>query len=76
MNNISLVVSDKSSNNSFHVKLFVDEKDVGVLYLSETQLDFLSQSIKNYAREEGVHYFLENLFDFSDEDEVDYPPEE
>ena len=71
MNNISLVVSDKSVNNSFHVKLFVDEQDVGVLYLNENQLHFLSRALKTSSQEEGISYFLENPFDYSEEDEVD-----
>lgn len=71
MNKIELLVTEQSGNGSFHVRLLLDSKESGILYLNNEQLDGLSESFKSYCYENDLSFRLENPFDYSsfDDDE-------
>ena len=43
MNNIKLEIVDTKSNDSYHIKLLIDDEDCGYLYLSSEELDTLDK---------------------------------
>ena len=71
MNKIELVVTEQSNNGSFHVKLILDSKESGILYLNKQQLDSIAESFKSYSYENDVSFRLENPFDYSSFDDVE-----
>lgn len=72
MNNITLQVIEQSPSGSFHAKLFIDEKEVGIFYLTDKQYDFFVASLKQSSRNQGISFSVENPFDVSEEDEEEY----
>lgn len=76
MNNILLKVVDQSSGGSYHIKLFVDEKETGIFYLNEEQFDFFVKSLKSHSLENGVVFSVENPFDLDEEDGEEFFDEE
>jgi len=66
MNNLRLE-KIYSSGDSVHVKVLINDKDVGVLYLKDEEIDLLLKSLKHGARssdctlEENI--FEEDVFD-------------
>jgi len=71
MNKISLE-KIHSSNGVYHVKLLIDGKDVGALYLKESEADTLLNCLKFGRAEAGVSLDV-NIFDSDDdfEDDID-----
>ncbi|NBO98970.1 MAG: hypothetical protein EBU90_02410 [Proteobacteria bacterium] len=72
MNTLTLQVVEQSKSGSYHVKLFVDEKEAGIFYLTEKQFDFFVSSFRQNARDKGITFSVENPFDFSEEDDENY----
>jgi hypothetical protein len=68
MNKISLEKIDSSSSNCLHVKMLINDNDVGVLYLKEEEVDILIKTLKRgiYSSEVKLE---SNIFD--DEDDFD-----
>jgi hypothetical protein len=68
MNKISLQKVHSSGPGSAHVKLLINDKDVGILYLKEEELDVLLKCLKN-----GVYHNDTNLETdiFDDENDID-----
>jgi hypothetical protein len=68
MNKISLQKIHSSGPGSVHVKLLINEKDVGILYLKEEELDILIQCLKK-----GIYDSDTNLETdiFDDDDSID-----
>jgi hypothetical protein len=71
MNNVHLLVVDQSSSGSYHVKVIVDSKESGILYLSSEQFNLFSSGIKNICYENNVSFLVENPFDIETEDDED-----
>lgn len=63
-----------SSSDSVHVKLLINNKDVGVLYLKEEEADLLLKSLKNgcYINEVEIE---SNIFDEEDDFDSDIDEE-
>ena len=76
MNSIAIVVVDQSASGSYHVKVLVDEKDSGFLYLSSEQFDFFVKSFWRSCSNNGVSFSVENPFDDTNIDDVDQAKEE
>lgn len=70
MNSVRIQVVDKSSNNSYHAKLFVDEQESGILYLKEEQFLFFCKALQKECTSSDVNYDCEDPF-VDSEDEVD-----
>lgn len=68
MKKISLQKVHGVGPNSFHVKMLVNEKDVGILYLKEEELEVLIDCIKKGIYDSDTE-FETDIFD--DEDDVD-----
>jgi len=68
MNSIRIQVVDKSSSNSYHVKLFVDEQESGIFYLREEQFLFLCKALQKECTSSDVEYECEDPFVDSDDD--------
>jgi hypothetical protein len=68
MNKISLEKIDSSSRNCLHVKMLINDNDVGVLYLKGEEVDILIKTLKRgiYSSEVKLE---SNIFD--DEDDFD-----
>jgi hypothetical protein len=71
MNNVHLLVVDQSNNGSYHVKVIVDSKESGILYLSSEQFHIFCTGIKNACYENNVFFLVENPFDVESEDDED-----
>jgi hypothetical protein len=69
MNSISLIVTDQSGSGSYHVKMVVDEKESGILYLTPDQLAFISKSLWRSCTQDGVTFNAENPFDCEDSED-------
>lgn len=69
MNKITLEKIN-SSNGVYHVKLLIDGKDVGVLYLKEEEAQVLLNCLK-FGRSESEVALDINIFDDEDEFEDD-----
>lgn len=75
MNSLSLIVTDQSASGAYHVKMVVDEKESGILYLTPEQFSFISKSFWQSCTRDGVILNIENPFDceefenFEDEEE-------
>ena len=63
MSSLSLVVVDQSAAGSYHVKIIVDEKDSGILYVAPDQFDFIVKSFWRSCTQENVSFNVENPFD-------------
>jgi hypothetical protein len=68
MNNFLLKVVDKTNNNNYHCKIFVDDNESGILYLTENQFIELSGIISRGCNEKDIPYKIENSFDFFEDD--------
>jgi len=66
MNNLRLQIIDKSSTNCYHVKVFVNEQESGILYLSEEQFFFFQKALQKESNEKDINFEVEDPF--SDED--------
>lgn len=66
MNSISLIVTDQSGSGSYHVKMVVDEKESGILYLTPEQFAFISKSLWRSCTQDGAAFNAENPFDCED----------
>ena len=71
MNKISLE-KIHSSNGVYHVKLLINDKDVGALYLKEEEAEALLSCLK-FGRSESETSLNVNIFDEDDdfEDDID-----
>jgi len=76
MNSISLVVVDQSASGSYHIKVLMDEKDSGILYVSSDQFDFIVKSFWRSCTSNGISFNVENPFDETNIDDVDQAEEE
>lgn len=72
MNSILLKVVDQSSGGSYHIKLFIDEKEAGIFYLNEEQYDFFVRGLKSQSLDTGVVFSVENPFEVDSDDEEEY----
>jgi hypothetical protein len=68
MNNFLLKVVEKTNNNNYHCKVFVDGNESGILYLTEDQFLELSGIISRGCNDRDITYKIENNFDFVEED--------
>lgn len=71
MNKIELQVTEQSGSGSYHVKLVLDSKESGILYLNQEQLDAVASSFKSYCYENNLSFLLENPFDYSSLDDLE-----
>jgi len=55
-----------SSNSSLHVKLLVNDKDIGVLYLKEDEAELLIQALRHGVRNAETE-LESNIFDTEDD---------
>lgn len=69
MNSLSLVVTDQSNSGSYHVKVLIDEKDSGILYLTSDQFDFFVKSLWKASTINNFTFNVENPFDEIELDE-------
>ena len=72
MNNIVLEKVN-SSGNSVHVKLLINDKDVGILYLKEEEVDILLKCLKHGSLSTDVN--LESKI-YTEEEDFDGDLEE
>lgn len=68
MNNLRLQVIDKSSNNSYHVKVFVDEQESGILYLKEDQFFFFQKALQLESNNKDINFSVNDPFSEEDFD--------
>jgi hypothetical protein len=73
MNNISLE-KVYESNNSVHVKLFINEKDCGILYLKSDEADLLIECLKRGVNDADAKLST-NIFDSEDDFDSDIDDE-
>ena len=71
MRAVSLVVADQTPGGAYHVKLFLDEKESGILYLNESQLFTLTKFLRSSCFESDINFELENPFDTDSCDDMD-----
>lgn len=78
MNNILISVVDRSSSGSYHVKLYIDEKESGIFYLSPEQLHSFTKILRNGCNTYDTTFVLENPYDenFSEENEDGFDEED
>lgn len=76
MNNITLQVTDISKNGSYHVKLIVDDKESGIIYLTSAQFEPFVDVIHLGCREKNISFNVENPFDVEEEDNEDFTDED
>lgn len=69
MNNLSLVVTDKTSSGSYHVKILINEKDSGILYLTSDQFDFFVKALWKASSFSNFVFNVENPFEEVELDE-------
>jgi len=69
MNNLSFIVTDQSASGSYHVKVLINEKDSGILYLTTEQFDFFVKSLWKSSTLNNFIFNVENPFDEIDFDE-------
>jgi len=69
MNKISLQKIHSSGPDSVHVKLFINDKDVGILYLKEEELDVLLKCLKKGIYDSDTNFETDIFDDDSDVDE-------
>lgn len=67
MNILTLTVVD-ISKSSYHVKLSIDEKESGIIYLTSEQFDPFIEIIHHGCREKNITFNVENPFDVEEED--------
>jgi hypothetical protein len=58
-----------STESCYHIKLLINDKDAGILYLKESEMDMLYDSLKKGAINADVT-LESNIYD-SDEDEFE-----
>lgn len=65
-----------SSGSSVHVKLLINDKEVGVLYLKEDEVDILTTALKKGIYSSDIK-FETNLYDDSEDfdDDIEYDNE-
>lgn len=68
MNSILISVVDRTTNGSYHVKLYIDEKESGIFYLSPDQLNILARIIRAGTFNDSISFVLENPYEDSEED--------
>lgn len=73
MNHLHLQVIDKSKSNCYHVKLFVDEQECGILYLKEEQFYFFKKALQVECSSKDVQFDVSDPF--SDDTEEDFDSE-
>jgi len=71
MNNLSLVVTDQTDTGCYHVKLLINEKDSGILYIEPSQFDFVVRSFWRACTSEGIPFNIENPFDETELDDAE-----
>lgn len=71
MNKISLQKVHSSGPNSVHVKLLINDKDVGILYLKEEELDTLLSCLKKGIYDSDTNLDTDIFDDDSDIDDDD-----
>lgn len=71
MNNLTLIVVEQTSKGSYHLKIIIDEKESGILYLTQEQYEAFIDITRLGCREKGISFILENPFDDSYDDELD-----
>jgi len=68
MNKIELVKTDSTGTGVTHIKVLIDEKDVGVLYLNADEIDLLLNTLKHGYINSDVEVST-NIYDDSDEED-------
>lgn len=68
MNSLSLTVTDQSASGAYHVRMIVDEKESGILYLTPEQFAFISKSFWQSCSQDDIAFTTENSFDCAEED--------
>lgn len=76
MSSLSLVVADQSESGSYHVKILVDDKDSGILYVSPEQFDFIVKSFWRSCTQENISFNVDNPFDSTATDGIEDDEEE
>jgi hypothetical protein len=76
MNNITLQVTDISKNGSHHVKLVVDDKESGIIYLTNSQFEPFVDVLHAGCREKNISFNIENPFDVERENNEDFADED
>jgi hypothetical protein len=66
MNKIVLQLVDTHGNDTYHVKVLINEKDVGILYLNEQEGEIITKLLQRGAAASDAQ-FSSDLFD-QDED--------
>ena len=74
MNKISLERLSSSSRDVTHIKLLINDKEVGVLYLKDEEVDLLLSTLKKGIYSSGVK-LESNLFDDGDDFDLDIDDE-
>lgn len=72
MNKISLQKIHSSGPDSAHVKLLINDKDVGILYLKEEELDTLVKCLKKGIYDSDTNFETDIYDDNNYEDEDDF----
>jgi len=68
VNSILISVVDRTTNGSYHIKLYIDEKESGIFYLSPDQLNTLSRILRAGTFNDSISFVLENPYEDSEED--------
>ena len=76
MNKISLLKVHSTAGGSYHVKLVINNNDVGILYLKEEEVEILLNALRNGRDSDSVvdsdiYESEEEDFDVDNEDEND-----
>jgi len=71
MKSVSLIVADQTPGGSLHVKLFLDEKESGILYLNEEQFHTLGKFLRSSCFESNIDFEIENPFDSDSGDDIE-----
>lgn len=71
MNKIELVKIDSTGTGVTHIKVLIDEKDVGMLYLNADEVDLLLNTLKHGYLESDVEVSTNIYEDSDDEDELE-----
>jgi len=71
MSSFSLIVIDQSASGSYHVKILVNEKESGILYVAPDQFNFIVKSFWKSCTQENVSFNVENPFETNFYDDIE-----
>jgi len=69
VNSVLISVVDQTANGSYHVKLYIDEKESGIFYLSPDQLNGFAKIFRTGSYNENISFILENPYEEDADDE-------